>query len=199
MNGSGAAQKILETNIRSRQGFLSDDGAWFIYRDDPTGAGSGRIIGAKKSEGYMPKPLIETEFEVSSPALSLDGRWLAYGSIESGRWEIYVQPFPALETRRWQVSRGGGTGPVWANSSNELFYVNGNNEFAVVERGKTTTFSWGVENVLFAAEDYYTGNQVLSYDSDLDVQRFLMMGFREVSDTQLIMVDNWNENLKTSP
>ena len=100
VNGSGAAQKILETNIRSRQGFLSDDGAWFIYRDDPTGAGSGRIIGAKKSEGYMPKPLIETEFEVSSPALSPDGRWLAYGSIESGRWEIYVQPFPALETGR---------------------------------------------------------------------------------------------------
>jgi len=88
---------------------------------------------------------------------------------------------------------------VWANSGNELFYVNGNNEFAVVELGKTTTFSWGVENVLFAADDYYTGSQVSSYDSDLDDQRFLMMGFREVSDTQLIMVDNWNENLKTSP
>lgn len=201
IDGSGVAEKILETEVSARQGFLSDDGEWFIYRDDPTGFGSGRIIGAKNSEGYESKVLIETKFEVSSPALSPDGRWLAYGSVESGQWEIYVQPFPALETGRWQVSHGGGTGPLWAKSGKELFYVNGNNEFAGVDLGTTTatTFSWGVENVLFAADDYRTGNQVKFYDIDLDDQRFLMMGFGEVSNTQLIMVDNWMADLKTAP
>lgn len=201
VDGSGIAEKILETEFSNSTGFLSDDGEWLIYRDDPKGIGSGRILGVKTSEGYEPKVLIETKFEVTSPALSPDGRWLAYASIESGQWEIYVQPFPALERGRWQVSRGGGTGPMWGNSGKELFYVNGNNEFAGVELDTTTatTFSWGVENVLFVADDYRTGSQAKFYDIDLDDQRFLMMGYREVSNTQLIMVDNWMGDLKTSP
>ena len=59
----------------------------------------------------------------SNPEVSPDGRWLAYESNESGASEIFVRPFPALDSGRWQVSTGGGTRPLWSRDGRELFYL----------------------------------------------------------------------------
>jgi hypothetical protein len=53
--------------------------------------------------------------------ISPDGQWIAYTSNESGRSEVYVQPFPN-GGRKWQISTNGGGGPLWARSGRELFY-----------------------------------------------------------------------------
>jgi Tol biopolymer transport system component len=69
------------------------------------------------------------------PAFSPDGRWIAYTSNESGRNEIYVQPFPAegsSGTGRWQISGGGGRLAVWSRASHELFYDSPDNRIMVV-------------------------------------------------------------------
>ena len=58
----------------------------------------------------------------SNGEVSPDGRWLAYQSNESGREEVYVRPFPNVETARRQVSTGGGTRPLWSRNGRELFY-----------------------------------------------------------------------------
>jgi serine/threonine-protein kinase len=55
--------------------------------------------------------------------ISPDGRWIAYESDESGQFEIYVRPFPKIDTGRWQISTAGGTRPVWAKNGQELFYM----------------------------------------------------------------------------
>ena len=68
-------------------------------------------------------PLVATQFTETGPALSPDGRWLAYSSGESGRGEVYVRPFPDVESGRVQVSTNGGSNPRWANSGTELFFV----------------------------------------------------------------------------
>ena len=52
---------------------------------------------------------------------SPDGRWLAYESGESGRFEVYVRPFPAKEGK-WQISTSGGMMPTWSRARHELFY-----------------------------------------------------------------------------
>ena len=67
------------------------------------------------------RPLIQTPFDEYFPAVSPDGHWLAYVSNESGRRQVYVQPFPALD-RKWQISTDGGRWPVWARDGRELFY-----------------------------------------------------------------------------
>ena len=67
------------------------------------------------------RPYLETPFEESSGRVSPDGRWLAYRSNESGRNEIYVQPFPTPGAKV-QVSTGGGIQPVWSRSGRELYY-----------------------------------------------------------------------------
>ena len=66
--------------------------------------------------------LLGAEFNESTPAISPDGRWIAYASNESGRAEVYVQPFPDMDGK-WQVSVEGGREPVWAPDGRELFFT----------------------------------------------------------------------------
>jgi len=66
----------------------------------------------------------------AAAALSPDGRWLAYGSNESGRQQIYVRPFPSLD-RKWQVSQDGGMFPKWSPRG-ELFFTASNQTIMAV-------------------------------------------------------------------
>ena len=61
---------------------------------------------------------------VQSPALSPDGRWLAYESNETGRLEVYVQSHP-LPTARVQISRDGGAWPTWSRRGDAVYFING--------------------------------------------------------------------------
>ena len=56
------------------------------------------------------------------PAVSPDGRWIAYKSDESGRFEVYVRPFPG-PGGKWQISNAGGKLPIWSRNSRELFFA----------------------------------------------------------------------------
>ena len=64
--------------------------------------------------------MLDDPFDETQPAFSPDGRWLAYASNESGRFEVYVRPFPSAEGK-WQISTDGGTYPTWSPKRNELF------------------------------------------------------------------------------
>jgi serine/threonine-protein kinase len=69
------------------------------------------------------RPLLNTVHAESAPAISPDGRWLAYQSDESGRDEVYVRPFPAVDQGLWPISSGGGGEPRWAPNGRELFFT----------------------------------------------------------------------------
>ena len=67
-------------------------------------------------------PLLTSEFDKDNPRVSPDGHWVAYNSIESGRWEVYVAAFPTFADKR-QVSVNGGCQPLWRKDGKELFYL----------------------------------------------------------------------------
>jgi len=71
-----------------------------------------------------PRPLLATDFNESFASLSADGRWIAYGSDESGLHEVYVVPYgPGVPVGRpLRVSVGGGRFPQWAADGKTLFY-----------------------------------------------------------------------------
>ena len=69
--------------------------------------------------------LLDGPFAQLRPELSPDGRWLAYQSDESGRWEIYVRPYPDVHAGRWRISHDGGTTPRWRSDAAELFFFDG--------------------------------------------------------------------------
>ncbi len=71
-----------------------------------------------------PSVFVKTPSTDNAAAFSLDGRWLAYQSNESGTYEVYVRPFPG-SGGKWQVSTGGGSLPVWSRNGKELFYMAG--------------------------------------------------------------------------
>lgn len=88
----------------------------------------------------------ETDADERSGRLSPDGHWMAYTSFESGRQEVYVQPFPPTGAK-WQVSKGGGLQPLWQGS--HLYYLASDRTLVAVEVQTTGgTFSPGTARLL---------------------------------------------------
>jgi eukaryotic-like serine/threonine-protein kinase len=92
-------------------------------------------------------PLLATRANETEPALSPDGRWLAYVSDETGRAEVYVQPYPKLDGR-WPISTTGGREPVWSRDGRRLYYRAGGKLMAV-EVTATPAFSVSAPAPLF--------------------------------------------------
>lgn len=135
--------------------------------------------------------------------VSPDGRWLAYEANDSGQYEIYVRPFPEVNSGHWQVSTGGGTRPLWARSGQELFYLalSGALMRVGIERSRTWAATAPTELI---KEGYFTvpgGNPGRTYDISPDGRRFLLIKQGGGSDqstgpTSIIVVQNWDEELK---
>jgi len=98
-----------------------------------------------------PSPLLHTPFSETHGQISPDGKWLAYSSNETGRGEIYVQPFPS-GAGKWQVSTSGGQFPRWRRDGRELFYMtqaSGGKMMAVDVTSSGSTFEAGSPKELF--------------------------------------------------
>jgi serine/threonine protein kinase/Tol biopolymer transport system component len=161
---------------------------WMLRMGDPP-AGSGQVRKAQ--------PFLRTRFDEAVPRFSPDGHWLAYISNESGRNEIYVQPYPG-PGGKWQISTEGGKEPVWNPNGRELFYRT-DNKMMAVEITTQPSFSVGKPRMLF--EGRYRPTPVTSpnYDVSPDGQRFLMLKPTEqaqAAPTQINVVLNWFEELK---
>jgi len=140
-----------------------------------------------------------TEFNEVNAEISPDGRFLAYQSDESGREEVYVRPFPNVEEGVWQVSRDGGTRPLWARNGRELFYMTSEGQLVAVPFQTNPAIAIGNAEVVVDGA-YFTGAPGRTYDVSPDGQRFLMMKEEGASDgtseAELIFVLNWGEELK---
>ncbi len=148
------------------------------------------LFGEKKAA-----PLLAGVFSRTYPQISPDGRWLAYTSNESGRPEIYVQPFPALGDK-WLVSAGGGEEPRWARDGRQLFYRQADKMMAV-DVQTTPAFKAHVPRLLFEGI-YARSNLWTNYD--VRAQGFVML--KEENEARanqvLRVVLNWSDELKSS-
>ncbi len=142
------------------------------------------------------QPFLRTPFTEGAPRFSPDGRWLAYVSNESGRYEIYVQPYPGPGGKR-QISTEGGTEPVWNRNGRELFYRS-ENKMMAVDIATQPSFVAGKPRKLFEGAYLPTAATIQNYDVSPDGQRFLMLkgGEQEAAVTQINVVLNWFEELK---
>ena len=198
-DGSGAAALVLDTEQSIVEALYSPDGTWLVFRDGDTNAGSGDIYAIRPGVDSVAVPLVATQFAEFTPAISPDGRWLAYVSRASGRDEIYVRPFPDVGSGMVQVSANGGRMPVWAHSGRELFYIGSDGaggplELVAVQVTGDPTFAAGRQDVLFSLADYAGGYH--KYAPSPDDQRFVMLRVEETANVELIVVENFFEELK---
>jgi serine/threonine-protein kinase len=147
------------------------------------------------------QPLVQTPFQEVTGVLSPDEKWLAYGSDESGTFEIYVRPFPDVNAGRSQASRGGGAQPLWSRDGRELFFFAPTGELMGVQVGAGPAWTASAPRQILHA-GYSRGNfaAASTYDISPDGKRFLMI--KRVEDkgesdpVTLVVVQNWFEDLK---
>jgi Tol biopolymer transport system component len=127
---------------------------------------------------YSPKdkkatPLIDTPGVTQhSSRFSPDGKWIAYTSVETGRFEVFVQPFPRTGAK-FQVTKQGGGHALWSPDGKELFFDNNQQLFAVSVQTKPT-FSNGAP-VPLPIRGFIQGDARRQYDLMPDGKQFLMM------------------------
>jgi eukaryotic-like serine/threonine-protein kinase len=151
------------------------------------------------------KPLLREKYMEAQPQISPDGRWMAYTSDESGRSEVYVHPFPEVNSgKRMQISASGGDSPLWSPNGRELFYRNGDSVMAVSVK-MNPTFSLDTPHLLFqgsyfSCNFHFVGNEYNPWDISPDGKRFLMI--KESSSAagaesqRINIVLNWIDELK---
>jgi eukaryotic-like serine/threonine-protein kinase len=192
-DGSGGAESLTASDHQHVDGSWSPDGQRLAFVEvTPT---SGRDISVLNLSDRKSQPFLHMDFNETAPQFSPDGRWLAYASDESGRFEIYVQPYPG-PGGKWQISTDGGTEPLWARNG-EIFYRNGDKMMAV----KTTmqpAFAPGNPTMLFEGRYVPTLQTMANYDVTPDGQRLLMVKENDqaAATTQINVVLNWFEDLK---
>jgi hypothetical protein len=195
----GSAQAVLQfhENRNLYAARWSPDGKWLIFQTDVGSHGSVGIFAIRPGIDTAPARLVGTTFSEMSPALSPDGRWLAYTSNETGENEIYVVPFPNTGAAKWAISAGGGTEPLWSHRGSELFYRDSSGNLVGVEVNSNPTFSLGRSATLFPAAGFASLQFTPQYGVAPDDRRFLMIRPLAASvPDKLIVVENWFEELR---
>ncbi len=192
-DGSGGLERLTTDKSGPVPRSWSPNGQLLAFFElNPT---TQRDIWVLRLSDQKAQPFLRTPFNEGAPSFSTDARWLAYVSNESGRPEIYVQPYPG-PGGKWQISTDGGTEPAWSRDGRELFYRSGTKMMAV-EITVQPGFSAGKPRLLF--EGQYLSSQFpltgVAYDVSPDGQRFLMVKQGEQVITPINVVENWVEEL----
>jgi Tol biopolymer transport system component len=144
-------------------------------------------------------PVLDTVNVERDAVLSPDGKWMAYGSDESGRLEVYVQPFNGIDSnakRRWKVSSTGGALPKWRGDGKELFYITPSGRvMAAAVRAAGDSFEFEPPAKLFQTRPIPKSWNF--FDVTPDGQKFLVnLPLEWASSSQINFVTNWTEKLK---
>jgi serine/threonine-protein kinase len=195
-DGSGAIERLTTSEFSQIPGSWSPDGAtlafvefhpdtdWDIYSLD---------LRSRRTTAFLNSPARE-----AYPEFSPDGRWMAYVSDESGRYEVYVRPFPG-PGGKWLISQEGGSEPLWARNGKQLYYRSLDAaQIWAVDVQADGGFSASKPRLLFKTP-LMPGLPEREWDVSLDGQRFLMVKIEEVKPTpvtEMVLVTNWSQDLQ---
>jgi hypothetical protein len=180
------------------------DGQGLVFGVGGVNTGTADIGFIDLATGETNDTLLATGYNEFGAALSPDGRWLAYTSDSSGEDEVYVRPFPDVNSGFTKVSQGGGTEPVWSHEGqNELFYRGADGRLWAVTYTAETEFEVESWEALFDARPYSANRVGLTYTVAPSGDRFLMV--QPVSsgedsgaeaEPRLIQILNWFTELE---
>jgi len=202
-DGSGNPELVLRTKRGVEDLTVSPDGKTVLLATPASGpfdqATGGDVLGFRIGVDREPLPVLATPATEQYPALSPDGRWLAYASKVSGRFEVYVSPFPDVGAGKVQVSVAGGVAPHWSRKRDELFFVNASGDMISARVQTNPAFSVVRLDRLFGTSGFLSAGPAPIYDVTADAQRFLMLNVGGVSSDagtgQIVIVQNFGAEL----
>jgi Tol biopolymer transport system component len=190
-DGSQEEKLICASEVDKYPNAWSRDGKYVLYTEGP-------------DLKYLTFPEMKSTLFLRAPPtfknaqFSPDGKWVAYASNESGKWEIYVTSFPEARGK-WQVSTGGGEQPQWRGEGQELFYLSPDRKIMAVPVKTGASFDAGAPATLFQAnprEVVATSEQVI-YDADPSGQRFLInTQVKSIETHPISVILNWDAGLR---
>jgi eukaryotic-like serine/threonine-protein kinase len=188
--GTGEPQLLAADEREKRPTSVSRDGQWIFFN---SAGGTGMDIGLWSATERRAKSWLATPFRESNATISSDGKWVAYQSDESGRWEIYVRAFPESD-QKWLVSNGGGVMPVWRSDGRELFYLSNDQKMMSVAVTPGADLEAAAPAALFDAP--LRTHPTRQYDVSRDGQRFLLNRRVESATIEpLTLIQNWDLKL----
>ncbi len=192
-DGSGGVEQLTTSDSPTPPASFSPAGTLLAFIEDNAEAGRG--IGVLDLAAREEETFLQTDgYDETAPKFSPDGNWIAYTSNQSGRREVYVQPYPG-PGGKWQISSDAGQEPVWNPQRGELFYRSGNRMMAVAV-DTDSGFAAGTPRMLFEGPYLPTLASFPFYDVSPDGQRFLMLEPVVTQGTQINVVLNWHQELK---
>ncbi len=200
-DGTGTSERLTTSPLLHRASAWSPDGQVLAF---VAFANQYDILTLPSAGNRQPTAVTRSRFNETHPDFSPDGRWLAYTSDESGRSEIYAQPYPGPGARVL-ISTDGGTAPAWARNGQQLFYL-----APALPEGKAgvrmmavsvtlgTQLTAGRPRMLFESTTPSPGFSIRNYDVTSD-GRFLAVQFHErspIRPAQIVLVQNWFQELR---
>jgi len=204
-DGTGTIETLTQDELAQNPYSVTRDGTRVALSERQPATGANLTALALDRPDHPRSPLVAGASEEINGEFSPDGGWLAYQSNESGRTEVYVRPFPNLESGRFPISTNGGSQPLWARTGRELFFLDGSNHLMAVAVTTAPSFSAGTPVTILDTLDarYFTAGPGRTYDIAPDGQQFLFIRTTERADrtsnataTSLVVVVNWFEELK---
>jgi serine/threonine-protein kinase len=199
-DGSGAVERLTESHNTQYPMAVSPDGRQLIFSEN-TPQTDEDLMTLELDGTRRVAPLLQSRFAERNGTISPDGHWLAYEANDSGRFEIYVRPYPDVNRGLSLVSTNGGTQPIWARSGQELFYVSPTG--ALMRVGVARGSSWSATKPSVVVKEGYFTNLVWwgrSYDVSPDGSKFLMIKEGGPGGTtppvSFVVVQHWFEELK---
>jgi len=201
-NGTGNEELVYNGGTDERVRSMSSDGRYLLFE---------RIDGVSKTKQDIwalplfgdrkPFPLVNTQFSDVQPLISPDGKWVAYASNESGRFELYITSFP-VPTSKLQVSTAGGQSPRWRYDGKQIFFVSDDRHIMAVDVGaRGNSLVLGVPHAVAALTVNAPSSGLSSFgpvEVSPDGKRLLVSMTKNASDAvePATLVINWPAELK---
>ena len=192
-SGTGTDEVVLADEDMSILVSLSADGGTGAVMTNPVAKKTAWDIGILDVATGKSRVFLETPFVELSPAISFDGKWLAYTSSESGQNEIYVQSL-GDDGGKWQISTDGGNRARWSRGDQEIVFQSPDDKLMAVDVKIQPTFTASVPRRLFDPKLRQVNG--MHYDISSDGSRFLInRSIEQAVVTPVTLVQNWTEGL----
>ena len=194
-DGSGEEERLTTSEYYQEPGSVSPDGRLLVFVEAANETGADLWLLPLEGE-RRPRLFLRTPFMEYSPRFSPDGKWIAFTSNRSGRFEAYVRPYPGPGVE-WQVSNEGGMHPSWSPDGRELYYAE-SNRLMVVAVQTRPSFSVSRPRALFEMKFAIGAAAGSRYSIAPEGRRFVMIQPHEapVPPTRINVILNWAEELE---